>query len=112
MDDWLWVESPGMALSEAPNVTSTQFDDGYLQLTPTSLNTLKQSWAQVFNNVDDAIAVDMIAFLRAHVGQPFSYVPMWETVAVAVWCSKWDRTLGDVPGQSNITATFERWYAP
>ena len=63
--------------------------------------------------MDDAVAADMLAFLRARGGvEAFSYVPLWATVAIRVVCPRWRRVLGGRIGTSAITATFEQVFEP
>lgn len=113
MADWVWVESPGTSLEEEPRVRGAKFGDGYEQLAPEGLNTIMQMWPLQFNDVAPEVAADMIAFLRAHKGvTPFNYVPLWDTVAIAVICRKWRRTQGNEWGVSSISATFEQWFGP
>lgn len=110
---WVWVESPGTAVEDEPRVRSSRFGDGYEQRAPDGLNPLAQSWPLVFSGVDNAVADDMVAFLRAHGGaEAFDYTPLWETQPVRVICRKWRRTHSATWGESDLSATFERVYEP
>lgn len=115
MDDWVWVESPGTALEEEPRALSAKFGDGYEQLAPDGLNDIVQMWPLQFNDIENAIASDMIDFLRSHRNTPFQYVPLWSTtptVPIVVICRKWRRSQGNEWGYSSISCTFEQWFAP
>ena len=112
MADWVWVESPGSALEEEPRVKSARFGDGYEQRSPDGLNPLEPVHELTFDGVDDAVATDMVNFLRAHKGYlPFSYVPLHETVAQRVICRRWTRSKTGI-GESSIRARFERVFEP
>lgn len=113
MADWLWVESPGTTLQQQPRVREARFGDGYAQRAPDGINHQPQSWEATFNDVDDEIGDEMIAFLRAHGGyKPFSYHPRWELEPIKVICPQWRRSLGNEIGTSTITCTFEQDFAP
>lgn len=113
MSDWLWVESPGTSLQEEPRVRSAKFGDGYEQRSPDGINTQPQSWQLQFNDVENSIADDMLAFLRAAGGATaFNYVPLWSTAAIRVVCRKWSRSQGSSWGQSSMSATFEQVFEP
>lgn len=112
MADWVWVESPGTSLDEEPRLRRARFGDGYEQRSPDGINSLAQQWEYFAEDVDDAIAQEMVSFLRTHGVAGFNYVPMWHTAAIRVVCRRWRRTLGSRVGQSNISATFEQVFEP
>lgn len=113
MADWVWVESPGTSLEETPRVRTAKFGDGYEQRALDGLNAVEQRWPLQFNDVDNAIADEMIAFLRTHSGvTAFDYVPLWATVAIRVICRSWRRSQGSQYGVSSISATFEQVFEP
>lgn len=112
MADWVWVESAGTALEEEPRIRSSRLGDGYEQRAFDGINADGQSWPLQFNGVDNAIAAEMIAFLRTYGISGFDYVPLWETAAVRVVCRKWRRVHGPEFGQSGLSMTFERVYEP
>lgn len=112
MADWVWVESDGAQLDEEPRVKSARFGEGYEQRSPDGINFMELAWELPFDEVDDAIADEMIEFLRLHKGHlPFSYVPLRSTTAIRVICRRWTRTHTS-PGESSIRARFERVYEP
>jgi len=111
--DWVWTESGGTALTEEPRLKVAQFGDGYEQRAADGINNLLQEWSYVASEVDDAVADDMVAFLRARNGvEAFSYVPLRQTVAIKVKCSSWTRTWLDTPGLSSLRATFSQVAEP
>lgn len=113
MADWVWVESPGTALSEEPRVRVSKFGDGFEQRSVDGINTQPQTWDYNSDEVDDAVAAEMIDFLRARGGvEAFDYVPLWATTAIRVKCPRWRRVLGSRVGTSSITATFEQVFEP
>jgi phage-related protein len=62
--------------------------------------------------VDNAIADDILAFLRARGGvEAFDWTPKWETTAIRCKCAKWSRAPDGV-GLSRISARFEQVYEP
>jgi len=110
--DWVWVESPGSTLDEVPRIKAAVFGDGYEQRAPDGLNPLAQVHELSFDGVDDAVATDMVNFLRAQKGYlPFNYVPLHETVAQRVICRRWTRSKAGI-GESNIRARFEQVFEP
>ena len=112
MADWVWVESPGTALDEEPRIKTAQFGDGYEQRAPDGINHMAQVHELTFDQVDDLVANDMIAFLRAQKGYlAFNYVPLHETVAQRVVCRKWSRSKSGID-ESSIRARFEQVFEP
>lgn len=109
-----WAESNKLTLTEQPRVTATRFGDGYEQRSADGLNNLAQVWDLNFEQVDPAVADDILAFLRARGGvEAFDWTPRWATDPIRVKCPKWTRSpegLGD--GTSRITATFEQVFEP
>lgn len=113
MADWVWVESPGTSLDEEPRVRAAKFGDAYEQRAPDGLNSLAQMWPLQFNDVDNAIAEEMINFLRDKNGvTAFSYVPLWSTLTIRVICRSWRRSQGSQYGMSSISARFEQVFEP
>lgn len=112
MADWVWVESEGATLSETPRLKTASFGDGYEQRAPAGINFVRQAWDIPFNGVDDAVADDMVAFLRQQAGYlPFNYVPLRSTTALRVICRSWTRT-HSAPGESTLRCKFETVYEP
>lgn len=112
MADWIWTESAGATLEEEPRLRSARFGDGYEQRAADGINNRPQSWVIPFDGVDDAVADEMIAFLRAQDGRlAFNYVPLRGTTALRVICRKWSRS-HTRPGESAIRATFEQVFEP
>lgn len=100
-------------LEQQPRVREARFGDGYVQRAPDGINAQPQGWDLQFNDVDDEIGDEMIAFLRQHAGYlPFSFHPLWEPLPIKVTCSQWRRTLGSQVRTSNITCRFEQDFSP
>jgi phage-related protein len=113
MADFVWVESASTALEEEPRVLATQFGDGYAQRQADGLNPLAQVWSVKFAAVDNAVADDIIAFLRAAKGvTSFDWVPLWHTTAIKVICPSWRRAQPAEWGQSDIDAKFQQVFEP
>jgi phage-related protein len=109
--DWIWTESEGTTLEETPRVRVAQFGDGYQQRAPDGINDLVQTWTVPFDEVDDVIADEMVAFLRANRGRAFNYVPLWHTVAIKVVATGWTRTAARV-GVNTLRVTFRQVFEP
>ena len=110
---WIWTESPGTQLSEAPRMLEAQFGDGYVQRQADGINSLAQTWDYRGSDIDDDAATEIISFLRARNGvEAFEYTPMWETTAVLVTCKEWTRSPSQTPGYSSVSAKFVRVYEP
>ena len=109
-----WGESINSTMDEEPRVRRSQFGDGYEQRTPDGINAVVQVWDLNFERVDDAIADEIIAFLRARAGvEAFDWTPRWGTSPIRVKCGKWTRRPdGDGDGLSRISARFEQVYEP
>lgn len=111
MADWVWVESAGTTLTEEPRVKKAQFGDGYEQRAPDGINNTPQVWELSFDQVDDAVADDMVAFLRQQGGMAFNYVPMRSTTALRFKCERWTRSYS-TPGESSLRARFDQVFEP
>ena len=109
-----WAESRQSSVDESPRVQETRFGDGYVQSAPDGINTLEQRWDLLFEGVDDAVANDIVAFLRVRGGaEVFDWTPLWVTgnSPIRVVCKTWRRVYLE-PGISTVTAVFERRYQP
>ncbi len=103
-----WAESEGTQLEEEPNVSLIQFGDGYEQRSPQGLNHSPRRYAMQFRAVGTTEGDTIVAFFRTHGGwKTFDWTPPRETLS-AVWkCPKWQRSLPNALGESDISATFE-----
>lgn len=115
MAEFLWVESDSTQLEEQPRVARTQFGDGYAQEAADGLNPNPQSWRVALRDVEDSVADQVIAFLRARITaaaglEAFDWTPRWSTTKIKIKCRRWTRTLGSVWGESNIDLEFEQWF--
>lgn len=111
--EFLWVESPGTSLDEAPRVGRTQFGDGYAQRGATGLNPIKQAWSIQLRDVDNVVGDQIIAFLRARLSptgelESFDWTPLWSTTKISVTAPSWTRTASEVWGECNISIRFEQ----
>ena len=108
-----WVESAGTSLDEAPKVLETRFGDGYAQRQADGLNPLAQQWSLKFSEVENAVADDILAFLRARGGvEAFDWVPLWHTASIRVICPNWSRSQPNRWGQSDSSAKFVQVFEP
>lgn len=107
-----WGESSALTLDETPRVTATGYGDGYEQRSADGINNLAQVWDLNFEEVDNAIAGEIVAYLRARNGvEAFDWTPKWETVPIKVICKSWKRS-PDGDGLSRISARFEQKFEP
>jgi phage-related protein len=107
-----WAESDGSDVGFKTRVNKVRYGDGYEQRAADGLNPVMQSWRLKFDDVDNAIGNDLIAFLIARGGvEAFDWTPKWATTAIKVICEDWNRSIarGDL---SNISATFEQRFVP
>jgi phage-related protein len=110
--DWVWVESAGSSLEQQPRLKEAQFGDGYAQRAPDGINFMPEVWSLTFDEVEDAVADELVAFLQDQKGYiAFNYVPLRYTTARRVICKRWTRTHTG-PGVSSFRATFEQDFAP
>jgi phage-related protein len=108
-----WVESAATALEEAPEVARSRFGDGYEQRAPAGLNPLAQRWRVRFTAVEDAVADQIVAFLRARGGvEAFDWTPPRGATALRFLCPRWSRSLTDTWGESDVDAEFEQVFEP
>jgi phage-related protein len=114
MADWIWVESPGARKVNEPRMRQSTFGDGYRQVAPDGINNNPDVWEIPFNDVDDAVANDMDAFLAAaaQTSEPFNYWPLWASGAKKFICLSYSRTQGTTIGTSSFQVRFEQVYVP
>jgi len=107
-----WAESNNLSLEEEPAVTATRYGDGYEQRSANGIHPIAQKWQLNFEQVDNAIADDILAFLRGRGGvEAFDWTPRWATAAIRVKCPRWSRS-PDGDGLSRMTASFEQVFEP
>lgn len=107
-----WGETRKASLEEAPRVVAARFGDGYEQRSADGINNRAQVWDLNFDQVDEAIADDIVTFLRARNGvEAFDWTPRWHTAAIRVKCPKWTRS-GLDDGLSHIAVRFEEVFEP
>ena len=63
----------GTSAQTKPRMISTTFGDGYVQDTPDGSNPNTRSWTLSWDPLQPSEASSMVAFLDAHVGQPFYF---------------------------------------
>lgn len=107
-----WAETT-LALSEEPRVAATRFGDGYEERGPDGLNPVRQVWTLTFRQVEDKVATDIVAFLRARVTalgvDAFDWHPPWNNGnAIRVTCRGWNRSRQGDFFTSDIDATFRQ----
>jgi phage-related protein len=107
-----WAEGDASRVSHQPRVRRTVFGDGYEQRSPDGLNAIAQTWSLTFNNVDNAIADDIEAFLTAQKGcLAFDWTPKWKATPIKVVCEGFERAI-DGEFASNLSCTFRQVFEP
>lgn len=107
-----WGESSKVTQVEEPRVQRAKFGDGYEQRSADGINTSAQVWDLLFDQVDPAIAADLLGFLRARNGvEAFDWTPRWATAPIRVKCEKWTRS-GLEDGLSQISCQFIQVFEP
>lgn len=112
-----WAESASTSVSRTPRIAATKFGDGYEETAPDGLNVLAEQWSVVFRGCSKANGTAIEDFFRARLTainglEAFDWWPLWATAAIKVKCRTWSRTQGELPDESDISATFERVYLP
>lgn len=105
--------SYGAQKSSKPVVRTTQFGDGYEQRTTFGLNQNPKEWSLTWQNITEANADTIEAFLdaRAADGTSFDWTPP-DTATSYKWvCQQWDKTI-PYTGRATITATFRQVFEP
>jgi len=105
--------SYGAQKSSKPKMRMTQFGDGYEQRTTFGLNQNPKEWSLTWQNITEANADTIEAFLdaRAADGASFDWTPP-DTATSYKWvCQQWDKTI-PYTGRATITATFRQVFEP
>lgn len=103
----------GATKSSAPKVRKTQFGDGYEQRIKFGLNQNPKTWDLTWNNITEANADTIEAFLdaRADDGDSFDWTPPGEAGSSKWVCETWQKTI-PYTGRAVITATFRQVFEP
>ena len=105
--------SYGAQKSSKPKMRMTQFGDGYEQRTTFGLNQNPKEWSLTWQNITEAKADTIEAFLdaRAADGASFDWTPP-DTATSYKWvCQQWDKVI-PYAGRATITATFRQVFEP
>lgn len=99
----------GAQRSVKPNVTVTQFGDGYEARLASGINSTPKTWSVSFTNTS-GMAKEILAFLEARGGvEAFTWVdPMGDTANYV--CRQWSSSRQSITGVYQISATFEQVY--
>lgn len=116
MAEFLWTEGAGTTLEERPRFARSAFGDGYEERAPAGLNPLAQRWSVPMREVDNAIADEIVAFLRARSNalglEAFDWTPPWATASIRVICPGWTRTMASSYRMSDLSMSFEQVFEP
>ena len=105
--------SYGAQKSSKPKMRMTQFGDGYEQRTRFGLNQNPKEWSLTWQNITEANADTIEAFLdaRAADGASFDWTPPDSATTYKWVCQQWDKTI-PYTGRATITATFRQVFEP
>lgn len=103
----------GAQKTSQPAVRTTRFGDGYEQRVRFGLNQNPKQWNLTWQNITEANADTIEAFLdaRADDGASFDWTPPGEATAYKWVCEQWDKTI-PYTGRATITATFRQVFEP
>ena len=105
--------SYGAQKTSRPKMRMTQFGDGYEQRTTFGLNQNPKEWSLTWQNITEANADTIEAFLdaRAADGASFDWTPPDSATSYKWVCQQWDKTI-PYTGRATITATFRQVFEP
>lgn len=103
----------GATKASAPVLRRVQFGDGYEQRLRFGLNQNPKEWSLTWNNITEADADTIEAFLdaRADDGASFDWTPPGEATAYKWVCESWQKAI-PYTGRATITATFRQVFEP
>lgn len=102
----------GAQKTSQPRVRSVQFGDGYSQRLRYGLNTNPKTWDLTWQNITEANADIIEAFLDARAGaESFTWTPP-DSASASKWiCQQWNKNIPYV-NRATITATFVQVFEP
>jgi phage-related protein len=103
----------GVEKRSAPTVRTVQFGDGYQQRLTYGLNQNPKEWSLTWNNISEANADTIEAFLdaRAADSASFDWTPPDESTAYKWVCDSWSKSI-PYAGRAIINATFRQVFEP
>jgi len=103
----------GASKASAPTIRKVQFGDGYEQRLNFGLNQNPKTWNLTWNNITEANADTIEAFLdaRALDGASFDWTPPDTSTSYKWVCETWDKSI-PYTGRAVITATFRQVFEP
>jgi phage-related protein len=103
----------GAEKRSAPKRRVVQFGDGYEQRLTYGLNQNPKEWSLTWNNITEANADTIEAFLdaRAADAAAFDWTPPDETTAYKWICDSWSKSI-PYTGRAIINATFRQVFEP
>lgn len=101
----------GAQKTSRPRIRVAQFGDGYEQRTSFGINQNAKEWSLTWNNITEANADTIEAFLdaRAADGASFDWTPPAEATSYKWVCTEWDKQI-NYTGRATISATFRQVY--
>ena len=100
--------SYGAVKRSEPKVNAVQFGSGYEQRVVFGINQNPKVWELSWNNITEANADTIEAFLDARAGQEaFDWTPPDEGTSYKWVCQQWDKQI-NYTGRATITAQFRQ----
>jgi phage-related protein len=103
----------GLTKASSPQVTNTQFQDGYSKRIKWGMNIDPKKWNPRWVNITEADSDTIETFLEARVsdGDSFAWTPPNEAAAGRYTCESWNKTM-NYAGRADITANFTEVFEP
>lgn len=102
----------GAQKTSQPKVRTMQFGDGYSQRTRYGLNQDPKQWDLTWQNITEANADTIEAFLEARAGaEAFDWTPPGGDASAKWICQQWTKTIPYV-NRATIQATFIQVFEP
>ena len=104
--------SYGAQKTSAPSVRTAKFGDGYEQRLTFGINQNPKQWDLTWNNISEANADTIEAFLNARAGvESFDWTPPDESTSYKWVCAQWSKTIPYL-NRATISATFRQVFEP
>lgn len=104
--------SYGVQKTSAPSIRTAKFGDGYEQRSTFGINQNPKQWDLAWNNISEANADTIEAFLDARAGvESFDWTPPDESTSYKWVCAQWSKTIPYL-NRATITASFRQVFEP
>tara|TARA_Y100001963_G_C6741414_1_gene429177 strand:- start:36 stop:380 length:345 start_codon:yes stop_codon:yes gene_type:complete len=105
--------SYGASKISAPQIRSTQFNDGYSQRIKFGINIDQKKWNLNWRNISETDSDTIETFLEARAadGASFDWTPPGASSASKWFCISWSKMI-PYANRASIRATFEEVFEP